>query len=63
MKRLVGTGISETELACNDQLSSYTQVELAKPEPKPNPKPNPEPNPKPKPNPSPNPNPNPNRAP
>jgi len=26
MKRLVGTGISETELACNDQLSSYTQV-------------------------------------
>jgi hypothetical protein len=35
MKRLVGTGISETELACNDQLSSYAQVKLAKPEPAP----------------------------
>ena len=32
MKRLVGTGISSTELACNDQLSSFAQADLnAKP--------------------------------
>jgi len=32
MKRLVGTGISETELACNDQLGSFAQADLnAKP--------------------------------
>ena len=32
MKRLVGTGISATELACNDQLSSFVQADLnAKP--------------------------------
>jgi SAM-dependent methyltransferase len=28
MKRLVGTGISATELACNDQLSSFQQADL-----------------------------------
>jgi len=28
MKRLVGTGISATELACNDQLSAYAQADL-----------------------------------